>query len=162
PEPTAPLTIEPTPMGKTRFALPATSRKNVATASRPASGFARPMMRRTVSENGGRFFFSFSSGFIVSRAVTTSARAALSAVKKCRVAVPIMSTAAEVPLLGRIALHYKMITAEQLQQALERQARTSDPKKKLGEALLEMGLITQEQLDWLLNAQAQMAKKAQA
>jgi twitching motility protein PilT len=71
-----------------------------------------------------------------------------------------MSTAAEVPLLGRIALHYKMITAEQLQQALERQSR--DPAKKVGEALLDMGLITREQLDWLLNAQTQMAKKAQA
>jgi twitching motility protein PilT len=71
-----------------------------------------------------------------------------------------MSTAAEAALLGRIAIHYKLVTPEKLQEAVRRQATMPEPKKRLGEILLEMKLITSEQLTWLLNAQAQMAKRA--
>src|SRR5688572_14837935 len=73
-----------------------------------------------------------------------------------------MSTAAEASLLGRIAIHYKLVSPEKLQEAVQRQAAMADPKKRLGEVLLEMKLITPEQLTWLLNAQAQMSKRTGA
>ena len=68
---------------------------------------------------------------------------------------------AESALLGRIAVHYKLITGEQLTQALQRQATTSGggAKRRIGEVLLEMKIISQEQLTWLLQAQAQVASK---
>ncbi|MBL8955759.1 MAG: type IV pilus twitching motility protein PilT [Myxococcaceae bacterium] len=70
-----------------------------------------------------------------------------------------MSNAAEAALLGRIAIHYKLVTPEKLQEAIARQTAMADPKKKLGEVLLEMKLINKDQLTWLLNAQAQMARR---
>jgi len=70
-----------------------------------------------------------------------------------------MSNAAEASLLGRIAIHYKLVTAEGLQEAVARQASMPEPKPKLGEVLLEMELINREQLTWLLNAQEQMARR---
>ncbi len=73
-----------------------------------------------------------------------------------------MSNAAEASLLGRIAIHYKLVTPEKLQEAVARQAALPEPKKKLGEVLLEMKLINKDQLTWLLNAQAQMAKRTSA
>jgi twitching motility protein PilT len=73
-----------------------------------------------------------------------------------------MSTAAEASLLGRIALHYKLVTQEQLQEALRTQARPGEAKRPLGDILLQMNVISQEQLAWLLNAQVQMEKKQAA
>ena len=73
-----------------------------------------------------------------------------------------MSNAAEASLLGRIAIHYKLVTSEKLKEALARQAAMRDPKKRLGEVLLEMQLISPDQLTWLLNAQAQRAKRTSA
>jgi twitching motility protein PilT len=73
-----------------------------------------------------------------------------------------MSTAAEASLLGRIALHYKLVTQEQLQEALRTQTAQGGAKTPLGDILMEMNVISQDQLTWLLNAQAQMEKKQAA
>ncbi len=73
-----------------------------------------------------------------------------------------MSNAPEASLLGRIAIHYKLVTPEQLQEAIAKQTAMQAPKDKLGEIMLAMNFISQEQLTWLLNAQAQMAKRASA
>lgn len=54
-------------------------------------------------------------------------------------------------LLGRIALHYKLVSDDQLAQAKQRQA----PGTGLAEVLLALQLITPEQHAWLLEAGAQ-------
>jgi twitching motility protein PilT len=61
-------------------------------------------------------------------------------------------------LLGRIALHYKLVAQEQLNQAAQRQATSATPKP-LGEVLLELKIITAEQLKWLHQAQEQFLAK---
>lgn len=53
-------------------------------------------------------------------------------------------------LLGRIALHYKLVSPEQLSQATQRQVSGG-----LCQALLELKLISPEQQQWLLSAQKQ-------
>jgi twitching motility protein PilT len=68
-----------------------------------------------------------------------------------------MTTSVEDALIGRIAVHYKLVSAEQLSAATARQLQS--PEKKLGAVLLELKLISPEQLTWLVNAQAQMAAK---
>src|SRR5262245_40980788 len=55
-------------------------------------------------------------------------------------------------LLGRLAVHYKLITMDQLEEAIREQGRRGTP---LGAILLERGLISQAHLDKLLAAQAQ-------
>ncbi len=54
-------------------------------------------------------------------------------------------------LLGRIAVHLKLITMEQLSQATATQGR--NPGKRLGAILVEAGFITQRQLAQVLAAQ---------
>jgi twitching motility protein PilT len=61
-------------------------------------------------------------------------------------------------LAGRIAVHYKLITAEQLAQAELHQKRSSF-SVRLIEVFLELGLINGEQLKWLLAAQTQALAK---
>ncbi len=56
-------------------------------------------------------------------------------------------------LLGRIAVSTKLISQEQLLQALGAQDRLG-PSKPLGEILVELGYLSRPQLDWLLRAQA--------
>ena len=47
----------------------------------------------------------------------------------------------EVPTLGAMLLEKRLVTEEQLRQAMERQKRT---RRRLGRALVEMGFTTQE------------------
>jgi len=63
-----------------------------------------------------------------------------------------MAAGGQISLLGRIAVSAKLVTQDQLLEAL----RTQDhfgPTKRLGDILLELGYISQPQLQWLLNAQ---------
>ncbi len=64
-------------------------------------------------------------------------------------------------LIGRIALTYKVITPEQLQEATRIQGRYGN-QDKLGEILLSLGYINRAQLDWLLRAQEQVIAKQRA
>jgi twitching motility protein PilT len=61
-------------------------------------------------------------------------------------------------LLGRLAVHLKMISLEQLAQATREQSK-SDPPQRLGEILVEKGFINQKQLAKLVQAQAQVVAK---
>jgi twitching motility protein PilT len=61
-------------------------------------------------------------------------------------------------LLGRLAVHLKMITLEQLAEATREQSR-SDPPPRLGDILVEKGFLTQKQLAKLVQAQAQVIAK---
>ena len=61
------------------------------------------------------------------------------------------------PLLGRLAVHLKMITMDQLAEAPRGQARSDRPR--LGDVLVEMGFLTQAQLEKLVQAQAQVVAK---
>jgi twitching motility protein PilT len=60
-------------------------------------------------------------------------------------------------LLGRIAVHYKLITMAQLNEVTTEQARS--PQKKLGEILIEKGYLDKAQLTWLLEVQRQYAEQ---
>jgi len=64
-------------------------------------------------------------------------------------------------LLGRIAVHTKLISAEQLNDATQVQSR-SGGRQRLGEILVEKGLITPAQLQKLLVAQKQVIAKQAA
>ena len=59
-------------------------------------------------------------------------------------------------LLGRIALHYKLVTQDTLNAAAQRQAVLQKP---MGEVLLEMKVISAEQLKWLQGAMQQYLAK---
>lgn len=59
-------------------------------------------------------------------------------------------------LLGRIALHYKLVTQETLNASAQRQTVLQKP---LGEVLLEMKVISAEQLKWLQGAMQQYLAK---
>ena len=63
-------------------------------------------------------------------------------------------------LLGRLAVHFKLISMEQLATVTAAQGR--DPSKNLGDIMLEMSLITQPQLDKLVAAQRQVIVKQKA
>jgi twitching motility protein PilT len=56
-------------------------------------------------------------------------------------------------LIGRLAVHYKLISLEQLSAATQAQARS--PTKKLGGLLVELGFINSTQLTQLVEAQRQ-------
>jgi len=64
----------------------------------------------------------------------------------------------ESSLLGRIAVAAKVITQEQLLEALRAQD-TMGPAKRLGDILLELGTISEAQLEWLLRAQATVVER---
>jgi len=63
--------------------------------------------------------------------------------------------------LGRLAVHYKLITPEQLKQALEEQAK-EEWTFALGDYLVARGLLTQAHVDKLLDVQQQMLAKQEA
>jgi twitching motility protein PilT len=63
-----------------------------------------------------------------------------------------------IPLLGRIAVHLKLITVQQLAEATKRQAQGGG-EKRLGEILVETGMLTQAQLEKVLRARQQMIAK---
>jgi twitching motility protein PilT len=65
-------------------------------------------------------------------------------------------------LFGRIALHYKLISTDQLSQGHELQA-LSGGRRSLQEILVEMGFLTPHQIQQLLQAQREyLTRKAQA
>ena len=61
-------------------------------------------------------------------------------------------------LLGRLAVHYKLLTAEQIAETTRAQARTSDPRP-LGELWIDAGWMTRGQLDKLLAVQREVLAK---
>lgn len=67
------------------------------------------------------------------------------------IAVPLAPTEEPepvVPLLGAVLVYkYQRISHEQLNQALEQQRRETQPRRRLGEILLAMGVITRSQLE---------------
>ena len=65
---------------------------------------------------------------------------------------------ADLHLLGRLAVHYKLLTAEQLAETTRAQARTSDPRP-LGELWIDAGWMTRAQLDKLLAVQRGVVAK---
>src|SRR5882672_6625385 len=63
-----------------------------------------------------------------------------------------------VPLLGRLAVHLKMISMDQLAEAIRAQGRAGEDAK-LGEIMVECGLIDRAQLTKLIAAQQQVIAK---
>ena len=61
-------------------------------------------------------------------------------------------------LLGKIALHYKLVTQDTLTAAVQRQGAVQ-PTPALGSVLLDLKVISAEQLKWLQQAQAQYLAK---
>jgi twitching motility protein PilT len=59
-------------------------------------------------------------------------------------------------VLGKIALHYKLVTQDALNAAVQRQGASP---KSLGDVLLDLKVISVEQLKWLQQAQAQYLAK---
>ncbi|MEO8275232.1 MAG: type IV pilus twitching motility protein PilT [Thermoanaerobaculia bacterium] len=68
---------------------------------------------------------------------------------------------AEPNLLGRLAVHYKLLTAEQLAETTRTQARTTD-SRPLGELWIDAGWMTRGQLDRLLAVQREVLAKQSA
>ncbi len=60
--------------------------------------------------------------------------------------------------MGRIAVSAKLITQEQLLEALAHQDHFG-PSKRLGDILIELGYISQAQLDWLVRAQTTVLER---
>ena len=52
--------------------------------------------------------------------------------------------------LGEILIHYKIITPEQLEEGLKIQ---KNKKKRIGEVLIELGRVTQDEINWVLGKQ---------
>jgi twitching motility protein PilT len=70
-----------------------------------------------------------------------------------------MAPVAEDLLFGRIALHYKLVTREQLLEAAQVQTRDGDDRR-LGEILLAQGILTPRQIEQILAVQRDYAAKA--
>jgi twitching motility protein PilT len=64
-------------------------------------------------------------------------------------------------LIGRLAVHYKMITMDQLAAVTREQSRQA-AGKRLGDLLVEKGILQPAQLAQLLKVQAQVLAKQQA
>jgi len=65
------------------------------------------------------------------------------------------------PLLGRVALHLKFITPDQLAEATRLQADKGG-EKRLGEILVEQEMLTSDQLEKVLKARQQVVARARA
>jgi twitching motility protein PilT len=72
-----------------------------------------------------------------------------------------MSDVHEDLLIGRLALHYKLITQDQLAEATRQQSREGH-QRKLGEILVANGLLTPRRFEQLLAAQREVLAKRQA
>ncbi len=68
---------------------------------------------------------------------------------------------ADLHLLGRLAVHYKLLTTEQLAETTRAQARSAVPRP-LGELWIEAGWMTRAQLDKLLAVQREVVAKQSA
>src|SRR5437870_2620155 len=64
-------------------------------------------------------------------------------------------------LFGRIALHYKLVTREQLVEATQFQAREGG-ERRLGEILKAQGILTPRQVEQVLVVQREYVAKQQA
>ena len=69
-----------------------------------------------------------------------------------------MSPVSDDLLFGRIALHYKLVTREQLVEASQVQAREGNARR-LGEILIERGVLNSRQVDQILAVQRDYASK---
>ncbi len=67
----------------------------------------------------------------------------------------------EAGLLGHLAVHYKLVTPDQLAEAVRRQAK-EEWKRPLGDLLIEAGLLSRVNLEKLLAIQKQMQAKQAA
>jgi twitching motility protein PilT len=67
----------------------------------------------------------------------------------------------QIPLLGRIALQLKLISMEQL-SAATRQQGESGGEKRLGEILVERGVLSAQQLELVLRTRQQLIAKQRA
>ena len=72
-----------------------------------------------------------------------------------------MSNGEPVPLLGRIALHLKLISMDQLTEATRAQGNGAGTKN-LGTILVELGHLTEPELQEVLRARQQVVAKARA
>src|SRR5262245_12126618 len=72
-----------------------------------------------------------------------------------------MTDSKAAPLLGRLAVHLKMISMDQLAEAVRAQGRAGEDTK-LGESLVACGFIDRAQLAMLLAAQQQVLAKHKA
>jgi len=52
--------------------------------------------------------------------------------------------------LGEILVHYKIITTEQLEEGLKIQ---KNREKRIGEILIDLGRVTQDEINWVLGKQ---------
>ena len=52
--------------------------------------------------------------------------------------------------LGQILIHYKIITPEQLEEGLKIK---NDREKRIGEILINLGMVTQDEINWVLGKQ---------
>jgi len=52
--------------------------------------------------------------------------------------------------LGEILIHYKIITPEQLEEGLKIQ---KNREKRIGEILIDLGRVTQDEINWVLGKQ---------
>jgi twitching motility protein PilT len=68
---------------------------------------------------------------------------------------------AELNLLGHLAVHYKLLTAEQLAETTRAQARSAAPRP-LGELWIDAGWITRAQLEKLLAVQREVIARQNA
>jgi twitching motility protein PilT len=66
-----------------------------------------------------------------------------------------------IPLLGRLAVHNKMISMDELAEATDEQGRRNDGSN-IGSILIEKGFINSEQLAKLVNAQRAMVARQRA
>jgi twitching motility protein PilT len=64
-------------------------------------------------------------------------------------------------LLGRLAVHYKLITSDQLAEATRAQER-EERRRSLGEVLVSTGLLTRPQLEKLLDVQRELVAQQAA
>ena len=60
-----------------------------------------------------------------------------------------------IPLLGRLAVHNRIISMDQLAEATDEQGRRNDGSN-IGKILIEKGFLTSKQLEKLVGAQQQM------
>jgi len=63
-------------------------------------------------------------------------------------------------LLGRVAVAANLITAEQLEEALHVHGRSTDGSPRLGETLVKLGFLTEDQLAQVIELQKQVVAKA--
>ncbi len=70
-------------------------------------------------------------------------------------------SARPIPLLGRIALHLKMITMDQLEEATREQGRQGGDQS-LGTILMDRGFISEAQLQTILKAREQVVARHRA